>query len=777
MGKLLLIFDGFDEMADRTNRQKQIDNFWQLARAVGPNSKAILTCRSEHFEFAKAASKTFRGEGAPTFSPEPLALLEPPRFEILSLAKLSPVQVEEIVVKREGASRGTTLARKIQDVPALADLAGRAVAIELIIAALPSLDEAKVDLARVFLYATRELLVRNIREKRSFTSMADKVHFLCELAWQMLSTGELKLHFTQFPDHIRQYRPELKDREIDHWKFDLGGQTLIVRDDDGNYSFSHKALPEFFVAYKFAAELGIFSAGSEWIQSYFPFGEYTGELPARSWHDFFRCPNQDEVCRHRDLEKDGTTSCRAIGGSCIKYFIQESDERIAASFGRQVLSRDISRFLEVMVENKEPLWTLIRGTKGKATEQVAFSGGNAITLLQKIHETFGKRRLQKVVIPGSDFTNADLTGIDLSGADLRGSRLSGALLEQSNFEDSDLRDISIDEISSVSVICWSPDGRKLVAVGSDNKLHLWSTSSSPIEGRFGLKSLSIGKVNDLCWDPSGNNIYVASDGNVQSIDFGNSQASSDLGIKGVTTGLSIDSKGRVLALRRSFKREYQSPLREVVLFEIPDKKENILVSVTGIFNYPTVLRFAPTPLSAGNDLLYVGKYTGNIQIFDIVCGSRTGKVVFLDPKLQPSGPAFPTEYNGKVLQIEFLPRSRRFAILDSAGRLNVWTRNDLTLVDLSSKTGRWTSICVHPTDDLLGAAMGSTIHIFDLRASSPTFGLPVVRLGQPLRCNGMRIARARGLDALGPSGKGTLGQWLQERGALSAERQKRAPSA
>jgi hypothetical protein len=211
---------------------------YEASQAVGPNSKAILTCRSEHFEFAKAASKTFRGEGAPTFSPEPLALLEPPRFEILSLAKLSPVQVEEIVVKREGASRGTTLARKIQDVPALADLAGRAVAIELIIAALPSLDEAKVDLARVFLYATRELLVRNIREKRSFTSMADKVHFLCELAWQMLSTGELKLHFTQFPDHIRQYRPELKDREIDHWKFDLGGQTLIVRDDDGNYSFS-----------------------------------------------------------------------------------------------------------------------------------------------------------------------------------------------------------------------------------------------------------------------------------------------------------------------------------------------------------------------------------------------------------------------------------------------------------------------------------------------------------------------------------------------------------
>lgn len=31
MGKLLLIFDGFDEMAARVNRQEMINNFWELA--------------------------------------------------------------------------------------------------------------------------------------------------------------------------------------------------------------------------------------------------------------------------------------------------------------------------------------------------------------------------------------------------------------------------------------------------------------------------------------------------------------------------------------------------------------------------------------------------------------------------------------------------------------------------------------------------------------------------------------------------------------------------
>ncbi|HEX8345983.1 MAG TPA: NACHT domain-containing protein, partial [Actinoplanes sp.] len=53
MGRLLLIFDGFDEMAARVDRQAMINNFWELARAVVPGSKVLLTCRKEHFPEAR----------------------------------------------------------------------------------------------------------------------------------------------------------------------------------------------------------------------------------------------------------------------------------------------------------------------------------------------------------------------------------------------------------------------------------------------------------------------------------------------------------------------------------------------------------------------------------------------------------------------------------------------------------------------------------------------------------------------------------------------------
>ena len=53
MGKLLLIFDGFDEMAARVDKQQMINNFWELAKVVVPGSKVILTCRTEHFPEAR----------------------------------------------------------------------------------------------------------------------------------------------------------------------------------------------------------------------------------------------------------------------------------------------------------------------------------------------------------------------------------------------------------------------------------------------------------------------------------------------------------------------------------------------------------------------------------------------------------------------------------------------------------------------------------------------------------------------------------------------------
>jgi predicted NACHT family NTPase len=92
MGKLLLIFDGFDEMAERVDSQKMINNFWELARVVVPGSKAILTCRTEHFPEAKEGRALLNAELKASIS----ALTgEPPQFEVLELEKFNDDQIRQ----------------------------------------------------------------------------------------------------------------------------------------------------------------------------------------------------------------------------------------------------------------------------------------------------------------------------------------------------------------------------------------------------------------------------------------------------------------------------------------------------------------------------------------------------------------------------------------------------------------------------------------------------------------------------------------------------------
>lgn len=79
MGRLLFIFDGFDEMAARVDQQKMVDNFWSLASVLGPGSKAILTCRTEYFQFAKQAREVLSGNLRGSSMKE---LFETTRFQV-----------------------------------------------------------------------------------------------------------------------------------------------------------------------------------------------------------------------------------------------------------------------------------------------------------------------------------------------------------------------------------------------------------------------------------------------------------------------------------------------------------------------------------------------------------------------------------------------------------------------------------------------------------------------------------------------------------------------
>jgi formylglycine-generating enzyme required for sulfatase activity len=147
--------------------------------------------------------------------------------------------------------------------PQLLDLARRPVMMEFVLEALPDIEAGKpVDLARVYLYAIGAKLGRDIKSERTFTSMADKLYFMCELSWEMLTQDRMSLNYRMFPDRLRDLFGDAvaEQKDLDHWHYDMMNNSLVVRNGDGDYAPAHRSLLEFFVAYRIAAHLGVLPA-------------------------------------------------------------------------------------------------------------------------------------------------------------------------------------------------------------------------------------------------------------------------------------------------------------------------------------------------------------------------------------------------------------------------------------------------------------------------------------------------------------------------------------
>lgn len=333
MGKLLLIFDGFDEMADKMDRQKMINNFWEIARIVVPGAKAILTCRTEHFPEAKEGRALLNAElKASTAN----LTGEPPQFEVLDLEKFDDDQIRKALSLRTDPKTVDLILSH----PQILDLARRPVLMEFILEALPEIERGRrVDLSRIYLYATRAKMERDMDSKRTFTSMPDKLYFMCELSWEMLTTETMSLNYRLFPDRLKSLFGEIvsKEKDLDHWHFDMMRNTLLIRNHDGDYTPAHRSLLEFFVAFKAIAELGVLPSDfTAFAQNQ---SNEDRALSARNypWNSYFR------------REKDQNGKVQLIAP--LRRFSAGNTDRVLDTLGR--LGDSVLRFVHEITSVKE----------------------------------------------------------------------------------------------------------------------------------------------------------------------------------------------------------------------------------------------------------------------------------------------------------------------------------------------------------------------------------------------------------------------------------------
>lgn len=135
-GRLLIIFDGFDEMEQQVSDYRAaVENFWELSTIVHPNSKVILTCRTTFFRHRAEENRTLVPSSPFSASvivnDEVIDMRDRHEFEVIYLQELSDDHIRLLLQKRFHTTWEDAY-KKIKAVKGLQDLASRPVMLDII---------------------------------------------------------------------------------------------------------------------------------------------------------------------------------------------------------------------------------------------------------------------------------------------------------------------------------------------------------------------------------------------------------------------------------------------------------------------------------------------------------------------------------------------------------------------------------------------------------------------------------------------------------------------
>lgn len=253
-GLFLLIFDGFDEMAQKVIFDVAYSNFCKIAELAAPKkSKVILTCRTEFFRTHEQEREIL------------LDISKRKNFGIIYLREFDDEQIKEFLQKRvpliekRKKKDWEYYYQKVHDIFDLRDLAKRPVLLDLIVKYLPQLIKKGETINASTLYQTTiyEELKRRIRVGKTVIRRDDRIKLMKLLAVWMYNHDRLSVHYEDIPAllNLKMHFDLKTRRDIEYHLNDFLTYSFLNRDADGNYRFSHKSFVDFLVACKFVHDI------------------------------------------------------------------------------------------------------------------------------------------------------------------------------------------------------------------------------------------------------------------------------------------------------------------------------------------------------------------------------------------------------------------------------------------------------------------------------------------------------------------------------------------
>jgi DNA-directed RNA polymerase specialized sigma24 family protein len=259
-GRIVLILDGFDEMASRVTPQITTRNFHELARCVKRNAKVLLTCRTHYFKSRTEEEEVVLGGTGPQSSDVARDLywdlISRSGFKIAYLRPFTISQVEEYVRKAR-PQNATTILAKIHNIYNLSELSQRPLLLEMIVKSIDRLTESEVNPAHLYEVFTGAWTHRD--RWRDLLRPEDKLKFLTALARSLWEQEKTSIDYRTLEAYVSAELASLIDspQKLVELDGEIRTASFLVRDDQEQYGFAHSSYAEYFLARDLANHIAV----------------------------------------------------------------------------------------------------------------------------------------------------------------------------------------------------------------------------------------------------------------------------------------------------------------------------------------------------------------------------------------------------------------------------------------------------------------------------------------------------------------------------------------
>ncbi|WP_250279738.1 pentapeptide repeat-containing protein [Frankia sp. Cppng1_Ct_nod] len=425
-GRVVLLFDGFDELALRVSYERAADHLHTLLSAVDGNAKIVVSSRSQHF-LNDDQVRTALGRNVERVAASRLAQLEDftdgqIHAFLVNLFDRRPTTVGDGDQPRAACKRAWVTAERaaaarlalIRDIRDLLGLARN----PRMLGFIAELDEERLrdvqaregSIGSADLY--KELLSKwlDFEENRTqpagaapTLTAAQRWAAVTALALRLWGSTERLISLSELTATTSSTLTTLADHGLDEDQAAhlVGSGSLLVRADDGGFTFIHSSVTEFLVAQHAAGQL----TGPPSVDTSGYVSGETGTDPARP----------------------GALENRAMSPLMVDFFCTLAGNDVAIRWARIVTAgTDTSQAAQTNA------LAIARHLGAELIVAARLAGANLAG------QDLSGRSLVRADLTGADLTDTRITDTDLTGADLTGARLDRAVLTDTRLTGADL---------------------------------------------------------------------------------------------------------------------------------------------------------------------------------------------------------------------------------------------------------------------------------------------------------------------------------------------------